>query len=35
MEPTLDIVIISGKDMAKLPYRVIEKEISNALLTKR
>ncbi len=35
IEPTLDIVIISGKDMVKLPYRVIEKEISNALLTER
>ena len=35
MEPALDIVIISGKDMVKLPYRVIEKEISNALLTER
>ena len=35
MEPALDIVIISGKDMVKLPYRVIEKEISNALLTKK
>ena len=34
MEPALDIVIISGKDMVKLPYRVIEKEISNVLLTK-
>ena len=33
IEPALDIVIISGKDMVKLPYRVIEKEISNALLT--
>ena len=35
IEPALDIVIISGKNMVKLPYRVIEKEISNALLTKR
>ena len=35
IEPALDIVIISGKDMVKLPYRVIEKEISNALLTER
>ena len=35
MEPALDIVVISGKDMAKLPYRVIEKKLSNALLTER
>jgi len=35
IEPTLDIVIISGKDVVKLPYRVIEKELSNALLTER
>ena len=33
IEPALDIVIISGKDVVKLPYRVIEKELSNALLT--
>ena len=35
IEPALDIVIISGKDVVKLPYRVIEKELSNALLTER
>jgi ribonuclease P protein component len=35
IEPALDIVVISGKDMVPLPYRVIEKELSNALLTKR
>jgi ribonuclease P protein component len=35
IEPALDIVIISGKDVVKLPYRVIEKKISNALLTER
>jgi ribonuclease P protein component len=35
MEPALDIVIISGKDMVTLPYRVIEKKLSNALLTER
>lgn len=35
MEPALDIVIISSKDMVKLPYRVIEKELSNALLAER
>ena len=35
MEPAIDVVIISGKDIVKLPYRVIEKEISSALLTKR
>jgi len=34
MEPALDIVIISGKDMVKFPYQLIEKEISNVLLTK-
>ena len=33
MEPTLDIVVISGKDMATLPYGVIEKKLSNALLS--
>ncbi|MBT3184329.1 MAG: ribonuclease P protein component [Nitrospina sp.] len=35
MEPALDIVIISGKDMVTLPYRVIEKKLSNALLAER
>ena len=35
MEPALDIVVISGKDMVTLPYRVIEKKLSNALLTER
>jgi len=35
IEPALDIVIISGKDVVKIPYRVIEKELSNALLTER
>jgi ribonuclease P protein component len=35
IEPALDIVIVSGKDVVKLPYRVIEKELSNALLTER
>lgn len=35
IEPALDIVVISGKDMVPLPYRVIEQELSNALLTKR
>ena len=35
IEPALDIVIISGKDVVKLPYRVIEKELSNALLNQR
>ena len=35
IEPALDIVIISGKDMVKLPYRVIEKELSKALLAER
>jgi len=33
MEPALDIVVISGKDMVTLPYGVIEKKLSNALLT--
>ena len=28
MEPALDIVVISGKDMVTLPYRVIEKKLS-------
>ena len=35
MEPALDIVVISGKDMVTLPYRVIEKKLSNALLAER
>jgi ribonuclease P protein component len=35
MEPALDIVVISGKDMVTLPHRVIEKKLSNALLTER
>lgn len=35
IEPTLDIVVISGKDMVKLPYQVIEKKLSQALLTGR
>lgn len=35
IEPALDIVVISGKDIVTLPYRMIEKELSNALLTKR
>jgi len=35
IEPALDIVIISGKDVVELPYRVIEKELSNALLNQR
>ena len=35
MEPALDIVIISGKDMVTLPHRVIEKKLSNALLAER
>ena len=35
MEPALDIVIISGKDMVTLPHRVIEKKLSDALLTER
>jgi ribonuclease P protein component len=33
MEPALDIVVISGKDMVTLPYGVIEKKLSNTLLT--
>ena len=35
IEPALDIVVISGKDMVTLPHRVIEKKLSNALLTER
>lgn len=35
MEPALDIVVISGKDMVTLPYRVIEKKLSTALLAER
>ena len=35
MEPALDIVVISGKDMVTLPYKVIEKKLSNALLAER
>ena len=35
MEPALDIVVISGKDMVTLPHRVIEKKLSNALLAER
>lgn len=35
MEPALDIVVISGKDMVTLPHQVIEKKLSNALLTER
>jgi ribonuclease P protein component len=35
MEPALDIVVISSKEMVTLPYRVIEKELSNALLAER
>ena len=35
IEPALDIVVISGKDMVTLPYRVIEKKLSNALLAER
>ncbi len=35
VEPALDIVVISGKDMATLPYEMIKKKLSNALLTER
>ena len=35
MEPALDIVVISSKEMVTLPYRVIEKELSNAILAER
>ena len=33
--PSLDIVIVSGKDMVRLPHRAIEKKLSCALLTER
>ncbi len=35
IEPALDVVVISGKDMVTLPHKVIEKKLSDALLTAR
>ena len=35
IEPALDIVIISGKEMITLPQRVIKKKLSDAILAQR
>lgn len=35
MEPSLDIVVISGKDMVTLPRQMIDKKLENALLAER
>jgi ribonuclease P protein component len=35
MKPTMDIVVISGKDLVSLPFSVLEKKISESLLSRR